>query len=112
IPVIMCCFAYSFSRSNNVSKIVHYPFFNSYTHDIAKADEKAIETHEEIEELTVSRARIWWVRFVWLMTWWIPGFMLNYIGKMKRPDVRMAWREKFTLCVLIFLLSAVIIFYI
>ncbi|CAG8463565.1 8890_t:CDS:2 [Paraglomus occultum] len=83
-----------------------------YTHDIGKADEKAVETHEEIEELPVTRIRIWWVRFVWLMTWWIPSFMLTYIGKMKRPDIRMAWREKFTLCILIFLLSAVIIFYI
>src|SRR5215213_8966031 len=31
---------------------------------------------------------------------------------MKRPDIRMAWREKFTLCLIIFLLSAFIIFYI
>jgi chitin synthase len=31
---------------------------------------------------------------------------------MKRPDVRLAWREKVTICFLIFLLNAVVIFYI
>ncbi|RHZ75834.1 hypothetical protein Glove_209g12 [Diversispora epigaea] len=68
--------------------------------------------HEEIEELPTTKIRRWWVVFVWLCTWWIPSFLLNWIGKMKRPDVQMAWREKFTLCLIIFLLSAFITFYI
>ncbi|CAG8613826.1 12456_t:CDS:2 [Cetraspora pellucida] len=67
---------------------------------------------ETIEEIPVTKTRRYWVAFVWLITWWIPSFLLNWVGKMKRPDVRMAWREKFTLCVIIFLLSAFIIFYI
>ncbi|CAI2172505.1 17453_t:CDS:2 [Funneliformis geosporum] len=67
---------------------------------------------EDIEEIPATRTRIWWVRFVWLCTWWIPSFLLSWVGKMKREDVRMAWREKFTLCFLIFLLSSFIIFYI
>ncbi|KAH9427105.1 hypothetical protein MCOR02_012484 [Pyricularia oryzae] len=33
-------------------------------------------------------------------------------GRMKRPDVRMAWREKFVLCFIIFLLNAAIVFWI
>ncbi|OZJ01560.1 hypothetical protein BZG36_05384, partial [Bifiguratus adelaidae] len=65
---------------------------------------------EAIEEMPISTARVWWVRFVWLMTWWIPSFLLRWIGKIKREDVRMAWREKFTLCILIFFFSAVVIF--
>ncbi|RIA92287.1 Glycosyltransferase Family 2 protein [Glomus cerebriforme] len=75
-------------------------------------DIEANKEKEDIEELPTTRTRIWWVRFVWLCTWWIPSFLLSWIGKMKRPDVRMAWREKFTLCFIIFLLSAFIIFYI
>ncbi|CAG8527725.1 6358_t:CDS:2, partial [Acaulospora colombiana] len=67
---------------------------------------------EEVEDIRVSSSRKWWVRFVWLCTWWIPSFLMRWIGKMKRPDVRLAWREKFTLCFLIFLLSSFITFYI
>ncbi|PKK79481.1 hypothetical protein RhiirC2_825484 [Rhizophagus irregularis] len=75
-------------------------------------DVEANNEKEEIEEIPTTKTRIWWVRFVWLCTWWIPSFLLSWIGKMKRPDVRMAWREKFTLCLIIFFLSAFIIFYI
>ncbi|CAG8524184.1 2003_t:CDS:2, partial [Racocetra persica] len=70
------------------------------------------ETKEEIEEIPVTKTRRYWVIFVWLVTWWIPSFLLSWIGKMKRPDIRMAWREKFTLCFIIFMLSAFVIFYI
>nr|CAG8434522.1 6220_t:CDS:2 [Entrophospora candida] len=66
---------------------------------------------KEVEELPATRTRVWWVRFVWFCTWWIPSFLLVYIGKMKRPDVRMAWREKVTLCFLILFLSLAIIFF-
>ncbi|KAL7272141.1 hypothetical protein RUND412_005070 [Rhizina undulata] len=71
-----------------------------------------IETPKKIEELPISRTRKIWVAFVWATTWWIPSFCLTHIGRMKRPDVRMAWREKFTLVLFIFLLNAIIIFYI
>lgn len=51
--------------------------------------------HEEVvEEVKNSKARRRWVALTWLFTWWIPSFMLRKIGGMKRPDVRMAWREK------------------
>ncbi|CAG8454713.1 848_t:CDS:10 [Ambispora gerdemannii] len=80
--------------------------------DLKQVDEKGVADNEDIEEIPITKTRIWWVRFVWLMTWWIPSFCLSWIGGMKRPDVRMAWREKLVLCMLIFLLSAIIIFYI
>ncbi|KAI8338258.1 chitin synthase [Chlamydoabsidia padenii] len=67
---------------------------------------------ENIEEVPITALRIWWVRFVWLMTWWVPSPLLSWIGKMKRDDVRMAWREKFTLCLLIFFFSLVVLFFI
>lgn len=49
---------------------------------------------EVVEEVRNSKARRRWVSLTWLTTWWIPTFMLRKIGGMKRPDVRMAWREK------------------
>ncbi|KNC96835.1 uncharacterized protein SPPG_07669 [Spizellomyces punctatus DAOM BR117] len=59
-----------------------------------------------------TAARRWWVRFTWLTTWWIPSFLLKSIGGMKSPDVRMAWREKVALCVIILFLCGVMIFFV
>jgi chitin synthase len=67
---------------------------------------------QHIEERPVSTSRKVWAGFVWAMTFWIPSFMLRYVGRMKRPDVRMAWREKVVLVFLIFILNAGIIFWI
>ncbi|KAK7539541.1 chitin synthase 6 [Phyllosticta citribraziliensis] len=65
-----------------------------------------------VTEQPMSASRKYWVWFVWAMTWWIPSFLLKFIGRMKRPDVRMAWREKFTLMIIIFFLNVVVVFYI
>lgn len=65
---------------------------------------------ERIEEVASSRTRRYWVNFVWFMTWWIPSIALSKIGRMKRPDVQLAWREKLTICFGIFFLCAFIIF--
>ncbi|CEP14390.1 hypothetical protein [Parasitella parasitica] len=67
---------------------------------------------ENIEEVPITSVRRWWVRFVWLNTFWIPSFLLSKLGKMKRSDIQMAWREKVTLCLIIFWFSAVIMFFI
>ncbi|CAJ2514269.1 Uu.00g023880.m01.CDS01 [Anthostomella pinea] len=66
--------------------------------------------HVETQEVEFSRRL--WVAIVWTLTFWIPSFALRYIGRMKRPDVRMAWREKFVLVFFIFLINAFIIFWI
>ena len=60
----------------------------------------------------ITKSRRFWIGFVWALTFWIPSFVLRYVGRMKRPDVRMAWREKVVLTLLIFLLNATVIFYI
>ena len=65
-----------------------------------------------VEEVPTSRSRRIWLFVVMTCTFWIPSFCLRKVGRMKRPDIRLAWREKFTIFWLIFLLNAVIIFYI
>ncbi|OCT54296.1 hypothetical protein CLCR_00222 [Cladophialophora carrionii] len=65
-----------------------------------------------VQSAKTSAGRQAWVSLVWALTFWIPSVFLRYIGQMKRPDVRMAWREKLVLVFLIFLLNGVIIFYI
>ncbi|KAG0265994.1 hypothetical protein BG011_003644 [Mortierella polycephala] len=69
-----------------------------------------LQQQEPIEVVPTTRSRKAWVFFTWLMTWWIPSFMLSSCGKMKREDVRMAWREKVALCCIIFFMSSIIIF--
>ncbi|CAG8188117.1 unnamed protein product [Penicillium salamii] len=67
---------------------------------------------KRIEKKTITAGRRIWAGFVWAMTFWIPSFMLQYIGRMKRPDVRFAWREKFVLVFLILFFNGVVCFYI
>lgn len=59
-----------------------------------------------------TRARVWWLRITWALTFWIPTFLLKSVGRMKRADVRIAWREKLAICMMIFGLCGVILFYI
>lgn len=68
--------------------------------------------NKQIETKHVGMDRRAWVWFVWAVTFWIPSPLLKFVGRMKRPDVRMAWREKFTLCLLIALINGIIIFWI
>ncbi len=70
------------------------------------------EVANAVEEVPSSRSRRVWLGMVWACTWWMPTFLLSWIGRMKRPDIRLAWREKVTICMLIFLFNAVVIFYI
>lgn len=70
------------------------------------ADPKAIV------QTPTSKGRRLWVAIVWALTFWIPSFSMRFFGRMKRPDVRMAWREKLVLVFGIAFLNAFIIFYI
>lgn len=65
-----------------------------------------------VTETPMTGTRRLWVGFVWAMTFWIPSPLLKWVGRMKRPDVRLAWREKFVLVLLITLLNVTIVFYI
>ena len=65
-----------------------------------------------VEEVPTSRARRWWLFLVWGTTGIIPSYFLRVIGRMKRPDIRLAWREKLTIFLLILLLNVTVIFYI
>lgn len=67
---------------------------------------------DAIEEEPTTKTRRWWLALTWAMTWWIPTICLSRIGKMKRPDVQLAWREKVTICMLIFFACGSILFYI
>ena len=65
-----------------------------------------------VTEMPITATRRMWIAFVWAVTFFIPSPLLKWVGRMKRPDVRMAWREKFVLVFLIILLNGAIVFYI
>ncbi|KAH8889757.1 hypothetical protein GQ53DRAFT_191186 [Thozetella sp. PMI_491] len=67
---------------------------------------------KKVEERPISAKRKAWVFLVWCLTFWIPSPFLKYIGRMKRPDVRFAWREKLVLCFFILLMNGAMVFWI
>ncbi|GLB39511.1 putative TRAFAC class myosin-kinesin ATPase superfamily, myosin family protein [Lyophyllum shimeji] len=62
-----------------------------------------IQDGETTEVLKESSARRKWVALCWILTFWVPTPLLTYIGRMKRMDVRQAWREKLAINLLIWL---------
>ncbi|RAL61069.1 hypothetical protein DID88_010410 [Monilinia fructigena] len=69
-------------------------------------------TAKEVTNEKATNQRRIWVAVTWAFTWWIPSFLLRFIGRMKRPDVRMAWREKLVLCFFIVFLNCLVVFWI
>ncbi|KAF2861640.1 glycosyltransferase family 2 protein [Piedraia hortae CBS 480.64] len=74
-----------------------------------KGNEPKIE--RKVEERKQSGSRKRWVFLVWLMTWWIPSPILKLFPRMKRPDIRQAWREKLAINMLIWLSCALVVFF-
>lgn len=66
---------------------------------------------DQIDEVPVSKARRFWMAIVWTLTWWIPDFFIRIIGRMPRKDVRIAWREKLAINILIWLSCAGVILF-
>ncbi|KAJ2454786.1 hypothetical protein GGF42_003541, partial [Coemansia sp. RSA 2424] len=67
-------------------------------------------SHEHVEDLEITKSRRMWVMFTWILTFWIPSPFLSWCGRMQRPDVRMAWREKVAICVIIVFLWFLLLF--
>ncbi|KAJ1941205.1 hypothetical protein FBU59_003567, partial [Linderina macrospora] len=70
----------------------------------------AMGSHEHVEDLEVTKSRRCWVFITWALTFWMPSPLLSCCGRMKRQDVRMAWREKLAICVLIVILWFALLF--
>jgi chitin synthase len=71
-----------------------------------------LEDGRHLTEVKQPLSRKIWLVVVWTLTFWIPSPALSVIGRMKRPDVRLAWREKLVLVFLILCLNGLIVFYI
>lgn len=81
-------------------------------HGVTYYGDEEIGDNKVVTEQPISASRRAWVAFTWAVTFWIPSFLLSHVGRMKRPDVRQAWREKVVLCLIIAFMNALIVFYI
>lgn len=66
----------------------------------------------EVEEFKDGPSRKRWVFIVYLLTWLIPDFVIRLVGKKQRKDVRMAWREKLAINMLIWFMCLFTAFFI
>ncbi len=67
---------------------------------------------EEVDTVPVTGSRKRWVALVYLLTFLIPDFLIKWVGRMKRKDVRMAWREKLAINLMIWLACGFVVFFI
>ena len=74
-----------------------------------KGNEKRME---EVDVKSVSGSRRRWLVVVWFLTWYLPDFSIRFAGRMKRKDIRVAWREKFAINLLIWLSCLFVVFFI
>ncbi|KAI1461486.1 glycosyltransferase family 2 protein [Annulohypoxylon moriforme] len=74
-----------------------------------RGNEKSLE---EVEEFKDSPSRKRWVFMVMLMTWFVPDFLIRWMGRMPRKDVRQAWREKLAINMMIWLSCLIAAFFI
>ena len=69
-----------------------------------------LKEQEVIEKQKVTGQRKGWVYFVWMITFFMPTFMIRWIVRTKRKDIQQAWREKFAINLLIWFGCAAVMF--
>ncbi|CAN6648337.1 hypothetical protein TRVA0_023S00474 [Trichomonascus vanleenenianus] len=81
-------FRFADSKSVNRDQYIH-------TKEIGEDEQ------DQIDEVPISGSRKRWMFLVWVWTWWIPDFFIRVFGKLPRKDVRIAWREKLAINLMI-----------
>ena len=66
----------------------------------------------EVDDVVVSGSRKRWLALVYLLTFYFPDFLIKWVGRMQRKDIRIAWREKLAINLLIWLSCAFVVFFI
>ncbi|KAI8343164.1 chitin synthase-domain-containing protein [Chlamydoabsidia padenii] len=97
-------------RSDTKEMEAHDLQITNGNNNIATNETTAKEDKESTKR-KVSAQRKQWLFFVWMVTWWIPSPCLTWCGHMKRKDIQIAWREKVTLCFMIFLLCGFVMWF-
>ncbi|KZS96924.1 glycosyltransferase family 2 protein [Sistotremastrum niveocremeum HHB9708] len=69
-----------------------------------------IQEGEVTEEIRDTSTRRRWLVLVWFLTFWLPNPFLSWFGRMKRLDVRQAWREKLAINMVIWFICGCAVF--
>ncbi|KKA27547.1 hypothetical protein TD95_002395 [Thielaviopsis punctulata] len=56
---------------------------------------------DEVEEFRDSPSRKRWMMVVYFFTWFVPDVLVRVLGRKPRKDIRIAWREKLAINMLI-----------
>ena len=67
---------------------------------------------EEVDVVPTSGSRKRWLFLVHLLTFFVPDFMIKWLGRMKRKDIRVAWREKLAINLIIWFSCLFVVFFI
>jgi chitin synthase len=67
---------------------------------------------EEVDDVPVSGSRKRWMAIVYLLTFFLPNFLIKSFGRMKRKDVQVAWREKLAINLIIWGSCGIAIFFV
>lgn len=62
--------------------------------------------------IEMSRLRCQWLTFVYSTTFCCFPFCLSFCGRMRPKERQLAWREKVALCIIIFMMNVLILFFI
>lgn len=67
---------------------------------------------EEVDVIPMSGSRKRWLFLIYLLTFWVPDFAIKWVGRMRRKDIRIAWREKFAINLIIWFCCLFVVFFI
>ncbi len=75
---------------------------------------KSLNKDYDIQEELLSKSRRRWICIVYMLTFLVPSFLLRWrcCGGMTSDTVRMAWREKLALNMIIWASCGMMLFYI
>ncbi|KAJ2549416.1 hypothetical protein EV175_004458, partial [Coemansia sp. RSA 1933] len=71
----------------------------------------AAGTQQPVEEIETTPARRCWSQTTNVLTWMVPDWAMGCCG-LKREDMRMAWREKVAICIIILGMWGLVLFFI
>ena len=100
------------ARSEAASAFNSGDMFRNFETREQMAEKGNQKKEEEVDAVIMSGSRKRWLAVVWLLTFYIPDFLIKWIGRMKRQDIRTAWREKFAINLLIWFSCAFVVFFI
>ncbi|KAF2193313.1 glycosyltransferase family 2 protein [Zopfia rhizophila CBS 207.26] len=98
------------ARSEAPSGITQGDMFHGLEAPKAIGEKVPAGEMQEVDVVQVSGSRKRWLFVVYMLTWYVPDLLIKWIGKMKRKDVRVAWREKFAINLIIWLSCAFVVF--